>query len=202
MIKTKSNKQFKVVIIVATSRDGVIGIKNEIPWPKLTDDLKSFKKHTLNNICVFGANTFMEIGDPLPKRKNIVLSTRIALREETAETYQKNGLLNICDSIESLIELLDSSNEFNPETETVYICGGSKIYETFMDIADEFIITYVDVEYQNINNTWKQLFPLKRFNDLNLESTIIGTYPQFNVTFTGNNNAEPQKYTIVKYYKK
>ena len=63
---------FKAVAAMSSNR--VIGKNGELPW-HFSEDLKFFKKLTLNSTVVMGRKTFESIGKPLPQRKNIVLST-------------------------------------------------------------------------------------------------------------------------------
>ena len=60
-------------MIVAMSANNVIGVANQLPW-HLPEDLKHFKKHTINKPIIMGRNTFDSIGRALPERDNIVLS--------------------------------------------------------------------------------------------------------------------------------
>ena len=66
-----------VSIIVAMSKNRVIGKDNDMPW-HLSDDLKNFKKITINNTIIMGRLTYDSIGKPLPERKNIVLSSTMS----------------------------------------------------------------------------------------------------------------------------
>ena len=59
--------------VAAMSSNRVIGNNGELPW-HFSEDLKFFKKLTLNSTVVMGRKTFDSIGKPLPKRKNIVIS--------------------------------------------------------------------------------------------------------------------------------
>ena len=60
-------------IIVAMTRDRVIGKDNQMPW-HLPEDLKLFKKLTSGNTVIMGRRTYQSIGKPLPNRNNIVVS--------------------------------------------------------------------------------------------------------------------------------
>ena len=65
-----------ISIIVAMSKNRVIGKDNDMPW-HLSDDLKNFKKVTMGSTIIMGRLTYESIGKPLPKRKNIVLSRKL-----------------------------------------------------------------------------------------------------------------------------
>ena len=61
-------------LLVAVSRNYVIGVHNQLPWKKIPEDLNFFKLMTENHIVIMGYNTWVSIGrKPLPKRKNVVI---------------------------------------------------------------------------------------------------------------------------------
>ena len=63
-------------IIVAMTKNRVIGKDNDMPW-HLSDDLKNFKKTTIGKTVIMGRLTYKSIGKPLPNRKNIILSRNL-----------------------------------------------------------------------------------------------------------------------------
>ena len=64
-------------IIVAMTKDCLIGKDNTIPW-HLPEDLKRFKSLTIGNSVIMGRKTYESIGKPLPGRSNIVVSRQMA----------------------------------------------------------------------------------------------------------------------------
>ena len=54
-------------IIVAVSKNWVIGKNNDIPW-KSKEDMKYFRKVTTGGIIIMGYKTFQSIGRKLPNR--------------------------------------------------------------------------------------------------------------------------------------
>lgn len=60
-------------LIVAMTKNQVIGRNNKMPW-HLPADLAWFRQNTLSKPVIMGRRTFESIGRPLPKRINIVLS--------------------------------------------------------------------------------------------------------------------------------
>ena len=55
------------------SLNRVIGAGGKIPW-HLPEDFKWFKKMTMGNVIVMGRKTFESLGQPLPNRKNLILT--------------------------------------------------------------------------------------------------------------------------------
>ena len=63
-------------LIVATTKNNVIGKDNQMPW-HLPADLAWFRKNTTGKPVIMGRKTFESIGRPLPKRTNIVLHAHL-----------------------------------------------------------------------------------------------------------------------------
>ena len=57
-----------ISMIVAMSKNRVIGKDNGMPW-HLSDDLKNFKKITIGKTIIMGRMTYDSIGKALPGRK-------------------------------------------------------------------------------------------------------------------------------------
>lgn len=140
-------------IIVAIGPHNVIGKGNDLPW-HYPEDLKYFKKVTLNHSVFMGYNTFLSIynrlGKPLPNRKNYVL------------TYE-NELPGGAIPVKSIDELPD---------EEIFVIGGKMIYEMFLPHADYLYITHIkkehdgDVFFPNINYENYELISKEEHEDL------------------------------------
>ena len=61
-------------LIVARSKNNVIGKNGQIPW-RIKGEQKQFKELTTGNVVIMGRKSYEEIGHPLPNRKNIVVSS-------------------------------------------------------------------------------------------------------------------------------
>ena len=70
-------------LVVARSRNGVIGRDNRLPW-RLPADLAYFKRVTLGHPVIMGRRTWESIGKPLPGRHNIVVTRNPGYRAEGA----------------------------------------------------------------------------------------------------------------------
>lgn len=120
----------KISLVAAMSiSDHVIGKDNKIPW-KLPSDMKMFKELTSGKAVVMGRKTFESIGRPLPNRTNIVITRNTE--------YNKHPKCLYAHSIEEAIEISK-----NLEIEHLMVIGGSNIYEEFMNVADELLLTFV-----------------------------------------------------------
>lgn len=67
-----------ISLIVAVARNGVIGVKGELPW-HLPQDLAHFKRATLGKPIIMGRKTHESIGRALPQRENIVVTRNPSL---------------------------------------------------------------------------------------------------------------------------
>lgn len=122
----------KIIIIVAYSKNRVIGKDNKLLW-HLADDMKFFKKTTQNQTVLMGKNTYWSLPEkfrPLPNRNNIVLTTKPF--ENTFEN------LTVFNNIENTLNTLK-----NEGLEQLFVIGGSQIYEAFLPFADEILATEV-----------------------------------------------------------
>ena len=63
----------RIALVVAMSRNRVIGRDNALPW-HAPEDLRHFKQLTTGKAVVMGRKTYASIGKPLPNRLNIVVT--------------------------------------------------------------------------------------------------------------------------------
>ncbi len=121
-----------ISLIVAVSRNGVIGRDGGLPW-HVSSDLKRFKAMTMGKPVIMGRKTWESLPKkPLPGRRNIVI-TRQA-------DYAAPG----ADVVESAAAALELCSEA-PE---VAVIGGGEIYRMFWDQADRLYLTEIDVEVE------------------------------------------------------
>ena len=116
-------------MIVARSRNLVIGKENKIPW-KISADLQFFKKVTMGYPIIMGRKTWESIGRPLPGRRNIVVSRNTSYSAVGAEL------------VSSLEQALDSLNEFK----RVFVIGGQQLFNQAFPLADELFITEIELQ--------------------------------------------------------
>ena len=116
-------------MIVARSRNLVIGKENKIPW-KISADLQFFKKVTMGYPIIMGRKTWESIGRPLPGRRNIVVSRNTSYSAVGAEL------------VSSLEQALDSLKEFK----RVFVIGGQQLFNQAFPLADELFITEIELQ--------------------------------------------------------
>ena len=121
-------------MIVAMSANNVIGVANQLPW-HLPEDLKHFKKHTINKPIIMGRNTFDSIGRALPERDNIVLSRTQQLSHD--QIFLAN---NKSDALRMAEDFAKSRG-----SEEIMIVGGEQIYRMFFNDVSRIYVTLVDL---------------------------------------------------------
>ncbi len=119
--------------IVNVDNNWGIGIGDKL-LNHIPADMKFFKEKTTGNVVVMGRSTFLTFPGPkaLPNRVNIVLTTD---REWSAPD------VITCHSLEELFEQISRY-----DTNTVYVIGGSSVYEQLMPYCDTAYVTKVDSE--------------------------------------------------------
>ncbi len=115
-----------IAIIAAVSRNQGIGKNGKLPW-HISEDLRRFKKLTMGHAVVMGRTTWGSLAQPLPGRRNVVL-TRTPV--DGVETYG---------SLEEVLEALRGE-------ERIFIIGGGEVYAQFLARAHELYLTIVDRE--------------------------------------------------------
>ncbi len=116
-----------ISIIVAKSRNNVIGSEGSLPW-HIPEDLKIFKSITMGKPMIMGRSTFESIGKALPGRKNIVMTRD---RE-----YQADGI-SIAHNLEEALILCEQAKE-------IMIIGGGEIYKIFFGMVNRIYLTNVE----------------------------------------------------------
>lgn len=116
-----------ISLIVARSKNNVIGRNGRIPW-KIKGEQKQFRELTLGNVVVMGRKTFEEIGYPLDGRENIVVSK--------SKTFSAENLITVSS--------LDEAIAFS-EGKNIYVAGGYELYKEALPLADKLYVTEVDI---------------------------------------------------------
>jgi dihydrofolate reductase len=119
----------RVIFVVAHDRRSVMGRGGALPW-HLPEDLKHFKRLTLDKPVVMGRKTFDSIGKPLPKRRNIVLTRNT--------TYWPEGV-EIARSVNEVFDMTGNDAE-------IAVIGGAEIFNEFAPFVDTAFVTEVDAE--------------------------------------------------------
>lgn len=115
-----------LIIIAAVSINRVIGKDGKVPWD-IPEDLQRFMRLTSGHTVLMGRRSFESLGKPLPRRRNVVLSSKPIAG---IETYQ---------SVEAALSALR-------DQEKVFVIGGGVVFRQLIDKADLLQLTIVERE--------------------------------------------------------
>jgi dihydrofolate reductase len=145
------DQRFKISAILAVSENGVIGSENALPW-RLSNDLKWFKKNTLNKPMIMGRKTFSSLPGILKDRTNIILT------RDTAFVAAPHLVAHTpLDALE--LARIDAKER---STDEVMIIGGGEIYRLFADHIDRYYLTRVHTKIEG--DTYFEDLPADNWN--------------------------------------
>jgi dihydrofolate reductase len=133
----------QIDLIVAFCQNNGIGIQGAIPW-KIPADLKRFREITSStsdpakqNAVIMGRKTWESIPErfrPLPKRRNIILSS---------------GDIDVLDVVcaRSFVGAVAAA-ELDPTVERTYVIGGAEAYKSALPYAHNIYVTRVLADYE------------------------------------------------------
>lgn len=156
----------KISLIAAMTRARVIGVDNKLPW-NLPADLKRFRALTLGHPVLMGRKTLDSIGQPLPKRRNIVITRQEDLHRDGVEI------------VHSLAEGLGLCRE-SPVDE-IFIIGGAQIFEEALPLADRLYITWIEKDIPG--DAYFPTIPLERFSESLREDFLDEELPHSYVNY-------------------
>ena len=148
-------------LIVAISKNFVIGKNNTIPW-HLSEDLKRFRDITTNCTVVMGRKTYESLGKPLKNRFNIVITSDF----EKLNTLNKDSNLIFVNNIKDSINIAKSMEK------EIAIIGGYNIYKEFLkeNLIKKIYLTILDKEI--IGDTFFPNEYLKNFKEISSEEKL------------------------------
>src|SRR5690606_41415058 len=121
----------RIALIVAMSRNRVIGRDNAIPW-HIPAELRRFKALTMGHHIVMGRRTWDSIGRLLPGRTTVIVTRNPDLRVE--------GAL-MASSLPHALALAAHDDE-------VFVIGGEEIFRLALPLASRIYLTTVDIEVE------------------------------------------------------
>ncbi|MEX2014025.1 MAG: dihydrofolate reductase [Parcubacteria group bacterium] len=123
----------RISIIVAHSKNMVIGKANDLIW-EIPDDHLRFKKITMGHPVVMGRKTWESIPEkfrPLPGRANFVITRD--------NSYSAPGAV-VTTSLEQALAQAKSA----PGSEEIFVVGGGEIYKEALPLTDRLYLTVID----------------------------------------------------------
>ncbi len=122
-----------IKIIAAVGKRNELGANGRLLWD-LPGDMKFFRETTKGATVIMGRKTYESIGRPLPKRRNIVITSNPEYHPDGAETVT---------SLENALALALE----HPENRDIFIIGGGSVYADGIKYAEEILLTEIDNEY-------------------------------------------------------
>ncbi len=118
-----------LAIVVAMTREGVIGRDGGLPW-HIPEDLKHYKAETTGHAMIMGRKTYDSIGRPLPNRRSIVITRNRAL--------QIPGV-DMAPDLETAVRMARDGGDDEPR-----VVGGAAIFAEALPLATRLILTVID----------------------------------------------------------
>lgn len=140
----------RVSLIVAASKNNVIGKNNGLPWV-LPNDMRYFKNTTWGMPVIMGRKTFESMkNEPLPGRVNIVITRQT--------NWHPQGAVVVKNWNDAMFVANDA------DCNEVFVIGGGEIFKDAINKADRLYMTRVhtiidgDVFFPEIDEKkWKLL---------------------------------------------
>lgn len=152
--------------ILAMNSNRVIGDNNGLVWT-CPEDMKRFKRLTEGHIVMMGRKTWDSLPEkfrPLPKRKNIVVSTQV-----TPDGYP--GAEWVSNPISYLREYYKSD-----DIRDLYIIGGAQLFSTCLSQIHQVELTILHNDTQDgdcMLPEFESEFVLKSSETLNSDSNVV-----------------------------
>lgn len=116
-------------LIVAVDKNWGIGKSNDLLF-SIPKDMKFFRETTTGKTVIMGRNTLESFPNkkPLPKRRNIVITSNTSYEIDGAE----------------IVNSIDEAVKTAPDD--AFVIGGSSIYRQMLDYCDTAYITKVEAD--------------------------------------------------------
>jgi dihydrofolate reductase len=123
----------RVALIAAAAENGIIGRDNQLPW-HLPDEFRHFKQTTEGHHVIMGRRTWESRGKPLPRRVNIVVTSRT--------DYSAPGAI-IVGSLAEALRVAEAAGESE-----AFVIGGTLLYAEALATADRLYLTRVHASFE------------------------------------------------------
>lgn len=129
------NMKERLHCIIAESKNKVIGNNGGLPW-KIKEDLKNFRKLTIDSIVIMGRKTYSSLPvKKLDQRINIVLTRSGKNKKIDDELYFCN--------VDECVKICEEH-----ENRKIFVIGGSEIYKMFMNDYKKIYMTKIEKELE------------------------------------------------------
>lgn len=122
-------------LIAARARNGVIGQNGTLPW-RIPADMHFFRRMTEGKPVLMGRKTYQSIGRPLPKRRNIVISSD--------PDFHPDGVCVAADIASGTTLACQAARDM--QCGEVMVIGGESIYRALLARAGRLCLTEVEAD--------------------------------------------------------
>lgn len=144
-------------LIVATTKEGVIGKEGTLIW-KIPRDLKYFKEKTMGKKMIMGRKTFESLPGMLPGREHIVLTRK--------EEYKVPVGVKLIHDFKDVDPYIDSEEE-------IFLIGGGEIFTHFLPLCRKLYITWVKKDFEG--DTYFPVEEIEKFTEVKRETVFDET---------------------------
>ena len=160
----------RISLILAISRNGVIGRDGAIPW-RISTDMRRFKALTMGKPLIMGRKQYDSVGRPLEGRDNIVVTRNVA--------WHGPGML-AAPTLRAALELADKLARQRGADE-IMVIGGAQIYALALPCADRIYLSRVEADVDG--DVRFELGDLSGWKVVSTENIPPGPKDQFGHTF-------------------
>lgn len=129
--------------IVCVDKNWGIGYNGDL-LVHIPEDMKFFKKKTINNVVIMGRKTYDSLPiKPLPNRINIVVTSKI----DGMTNIDEDGTIFV--TIDFIKAFLGTLSAYSPLD--YYIIGGGQIYNELLPYCNTSYVTKVDYAFEDVD---------------------------------------------------
>jgi dihydrofolate reductase len=137
-------------LIMAISKNGVIGDKGKLAW-KCPEDMAHFKETTAGGICVMGRKTYQGLPKPTLDGRVIIVISRTMRPIPVEETKGGEGPagVQVVRDISACLKAVKKIRKTHPGA-SPFVCGGNEVGYLFMKahLVHKVIFTNIPVDVQ------------------------------------------------------
>lgn len=161
-----------LAMILAHDKNMGIGKDNKIPW-KCKSDIEFFWKTIGDHTVIIGRNTWESAKKYFLKRRPTAKHIIVTSKPDNQETEN-------CIFVKSIEEALSFNDNL------MFICGGSKVYDSVKNYVNVVIETEIDGEYECDSYAPDWIGGMKSFVDFDLQY----------------NEEQPKAHVYIRYWSK
>ena len=154
-----------MILIAAVDENWGIGVNGDL-LARVPADLAQFKEKTMGKKMIMGRKTFESLPGLLPGREHIVITKD--------KNYQAPKQV-------TLIHSLKEINQYISSKEEVFIIGGGKIYDIFINQCEKLYITWVHNSFDG--DVYFPIEKLSAFKEINKKEDL-DKKSGFKITFS------------------